>query len=262
MDLVKDVYGRSDCSLSEAERTLLRQIRVDIPRTHPDICVFSDNRIQALMERSLFIWSIRHPASGYVQGINDLLSPFTLVFLTSQTGCPLDGINLDMVTDTQLQDVEADSYWCLSKMLSHIQDNFTFGQPGIQRLIVRLKDIVRRVDETLFNHLTANGIDFLQFTFRWMNCLLMRELPIRCVIRLWDTYIAEGVESFSTFHVYVCAVFLVFWSKTLLQMDFQQMMLFIQNCPTADWNRQQVETLLAEAYVLKSLFHRAPKHLE
>lgn len=29
---------------------------------------------------------------------------------------------------------------------------------------------------------------YLQFAFRWMNNLLMREVPLRCTIRLWDTY--------------------------------------------------------------------------
>lgn len=29
---------------------------------------------------------------------------------------------------------------------------------------------------------------YLQFAFRWMNNLLMREVPLHCTIRLWDTY--------------------------------------------------------------------------
>ena len=36
---------------------------------------------QEIFERILYIWAIRHPASGYVQGINDLVTPFFLVFL-------------------------------------------------------------------------------------------------------------------------------------------------------------------------------------
>lgn len=31
------------------------------------------------MERVLYIWAIRHPASSYVQGMNDLLTPLLLV---------------------------------------------------------------------------------------------------------------------------------------------------------------------------------------
>lgn len=38
------------------------------------------------MERILYIWAIRHPASGYVQGINDLLTPLYVVFLSAHVG--------------------------------------------------------------------------------------------------------------------------------------------------------------------------------
>ena len=37
--------------------------------------------LQEMVERILYIWAIRHPASGYVQGINDLVTPFLMVFL-------------------------------------------------------------------------------------------------------------------------------------------------------------------------------------
>lgn len=45
--------------------------------------------------------------------------------------------------------------------------------------------------EALVTHLEGNGVEFFQFAFRWMNCLLMRELPFHLVIRLWDTCLAE-----------------------------------------------------------------------
>lgn len=38
------------------------------------------------MERILYIWAIRHPASGYVQGINDLVTPLYVVFLSAHVG--------------------------------------------------------------------------------------------------------------------------------------------------------------------------------
>lgn len=43
--------------------------------------------------------------------------------------------------------------------------------------------------EPLSRHFKEHNIEFLQFAFRWMNNLLMRELPVRCTIRLWDTYL-------------------------------------------------------------------------
>ena len=41
----------------------------------------------------------------------------------------------------------------------------------------------------LFPHVLS-GLQFIQFAFRWMNCLLMRELPLIHIVRLWDTYLA------------------------------------------------------------------------
>lgn len=38
------------------------------------------------LERILYVWAIRHPASGYVQGINDLATPFFQVFLSAFIG--------------------------------------------------------------------------------------------------------------------------------------------------------------------------------
>ena len=55
---------------------------------------------------------------------------------------------------------------------------------------------------------TLGGITFMQFAFRWMNCLLMRELELNCIVRLWDTYLSESSRGFDDFHVYVCASFL------------------------------------------------------
>jgi hypothetical protein len=40
------------------------------------------------LERILYVWALRHPASGYVQGINDLATPFYEVFLSAYIGAP------------------------------------------------------------------------------------------------------------------------------------------------------------------------------
>ncbi|KAF3831479.1 hypothetical protein GH733_000291, partial [Mirounga leonina] len=77
------------------------------------------------------------------------------------------------------------------------------------------------VSEQVHNHFRRYEVEYLQFAFRWMNNLLMRELPLRCTIRLWDTYQSEP-EGFSHFHLYVCAAFLIKWRKEILdEEDFQ-----------------------------------------
>lgn len=49
-------------------------------------CMIWTKQVQRAMERILYIWAIRHPASGYVQGINDLMTPLYIVFLSAHVG--------------------------------------------------------------------------------------------------------------------------------------------------------------------------------
>ncbi len=130
-----------------------------------------------------------------------------------------------------LEAIEADTFWCLSKLLDGIQDNYIFAQPGIQRQVRRLGELVARIDAPLHAHLQDQGVEYMQFAFRWMNCLLMREMSVRNIIRMWDTYLAEGPDAFSDFHLYVCSVFLHKWTDKLRTMDFQGIIMFLQSLP-------------------------------
>ncbi|ORZ25237.1 rab-GTPase-TBC domain-containing protein [Absidia repens] len=260
LDSVKAAYARGTEGLDQA---LWHQIHIDILRTNPGVILYQSTITQECLERILYQWAIRHPASGYVQGINDLVMPIFEVFLSAYIDTDPEGYDMKKLNQDVLDVVEADSFWCLSKLLDGIQDNYTFAQPGIQRQIVTLKDLVSRIDARLANHLQQEGIEFIQFAFRWMNCLLMRELPLKSTIRMWDTYLAEGSsEGFSEFHVYVCAAFLVKWSAKLQKMDFQEIMIFLQQLPTEGWQEKDIELLLSEAYMWKTLFHNAPSHLK
>ena len=239
-----------------------RQIKIDIPRTKPLIPLFQKPEIQGMFERILYIWAIRHPASGYVQGINDLVVPFFTVFLSEVNGFKyVEDVEVSNFSISHLQNIEADSFWCLTKLLDGIQDNYTFAQPGIQNKVSLLKDLMKRIDFELHQHLETHQVEYLQFAFRWMNNLLMREIPLQCSIRLWDTYQAEP-DGFSNFHLYVCAAFLKYWSRQLKEeKDFQGLLLKLQNLPTYHWRDNEINQILAQAYELKCMFANAPSHL-
>lgn len=87
----------------------------------------------------------RHPASGYVQGINDLVTPFLTVFLSEHFGGPMEEWSVESLSKATITAVEADSYWCLCRLLESIQDHYTHAQPGIQRMVFAFRELVRRV---------------------------------------------------------------------------------------------------------------------
>ncbi|XP_044136171.1 TBC1 domain family member 22A [Bufo gargarizans] len=245
----------------EANQSTYRQIHIDIPRMSPETLILQPV-VTEIFERILFIWAIRHPASGYVQGINDLVTPFFVVFVGDYVAEEeeLENVDVSSLPEEVLRNIEADSYWCMSKLLDGIQDNYTFAQPGIQKKVKMLEELVSRIDEQVHRHLHQYEVEYLQFAFRWMNNLLMREVPLRCTIRLWDTYQSEP-EGFSHFHLYVCAAFLVRWRKEILEeKDFHGLLILLQNLPTVQWGNEDISVLLAEAYRLKFAFADAPNH--
>ncbi|KAH7874547.1 rab-GTPase-TBC domain-containing protein [Lentinula edodes] len=241
------------------DQQIWHQIEIDVPRTRPGVRLWMYGSTQRSLERILYVWAIRHPASGYVQGINDLVTPFFQVFLSAYIDSDPEEFDPALLPKSVFNAVEADSFWCLSRLLDGIQDNYIFAQPGIQRSVRRMADLVARIDAPLSSHLESQNVEFMQFAFRWMNCLLMREISVQNTIRMWDTYLVCP-DAFSQFHLYVCSAFLVKWSEKLRQMDFQGIIMFLQSLPTQGWGDHEVEMLLSEAFVLNSIWHNAQSH--
>jgi hypothetical protein len=204
LDGVKQAFERGGNSSGSTgkirglDEAIWHQISIDVPRTNPHLELYGYEATQRSLERILYVWAVRHPASGYVQGINDLVTPFWQVFLASYiTDSDIEsGMDPGQLPKAVLDAVEADSFWCLTKLLDGIQDNYIFAQPGIQRQVAALHDLTARIDEPLAKHLEQEGVEFIQFSFRWMNCLLMREISVRNTIRMWDTYMVNQMFGF------------------------------------------------------------------
>lgn len=265
---MQQYYYVDESQRTESEQGILRQINLDLPRTTPTLRWVQHHRLQKSLERVLYVWALRHPASSYVQGINDLLTTFYLVFISDWTKLAItegsdeiEGV-VENMPEEQFHCIEADCFWCLTKLLDGIQDHYTFASPGIQRLVFKLEELIARIDVHLYQHLQNQGLNFLQFAFRWVNCLLMRELSSPYIVRLWDTYFSEGDNTgVKEFHIYVCAAFLMRFAKELKGMEMENLVLFIQSLPTSHWSLQDIEMLVSQAYVYKCLYHESPHHL-
>ncbi|WJX45560.1 hypothetical protein P8452_32430 [Trifolium repens] len=259
LDCISQYYDIPDSERSDDEVNMLRQIAVDCPRTVPDVPFFQQEQVQKSLERILYAWAIRHPASGYVQGINDLVTPFLVVFISEYLEGSIDDWSMSDLSSDKISNIEADCYWCLTKLLDGMQDHYTFAQPGIQRLVFKLKELVRRIDEPVTQHIEDQGLEFLQFAFRWFNCLLIREIPFDLITRLWDTYLAEG-DALPDFLVYIFASFLLTWSDKLRSLEFQELVMFLQHLPTQKWTHQDLEMVLSRAFMWHSMFNNSPSH--
>lgn len=67
--------------------------------------------------------------------------------------------------------------------------NYTSGGiPSTEHIPIIL---ILMISAPLAAHLESENVEFMQFAFRWMNCLLMREISVQNTIRMWDTYLVS-----------------------------------------------------------------------
>lgn len=140
-DAIGQHYYIDDNSRTIQEQEVLRQVLVDVPRTAPEVQLFRDERIKLLLTRILYIWAMRHPASSYVQGINDLAMPLIVTFLTERPSTTesdskndleiigydevLDGSIMESVSDERLDEVSCHLF--LTTFLIHYDCNLKCG---------------------------------------------------------------------------------------------------------------------------------------
>ena len=311
------------------ELAIMKQIRKDLPRAG-NVKVLHCVRIQQIMERVLYIWAVRHPACGYVQGMNDLVYPFLYVLLVDHVagansrvsyfvgqksveeaeealrtvggsttpsfghssdtprlqqqvqqlqvatataeneaesgkrkgGSPTSpGPTSPRSSEADWANFEADLYWNVSRVMEKVQANYTFNQSGCHAMVKKLEELCKVVDPALHKHLTEKlQIQFFNFGFRWMNCLLLRELNPMQALRLWDTYLCE--EDYSGFHVYVCCELLVRWSSQIRKIgDSGDALSFLQTPPTHLFHDRDLDEVVAAAFVLQQTYDKSFKHL-
>lgn len=255
-----------DIVLHENDKKIIKLISYDVPRTQPDYPLFHINPIQQMLTRILYIWNSRHPASGYVQGINDITTPFIVVFLNEFIEIDFENFKIpenieEKISQDTFDEIEADTYWCLSKIMDSILDNYTDSQPGTLKALQKIKEIAKKMDVDLSNHLLEHDVDLSQFAFRWVFCLLIREFSLKIGLRLFDTYISDD-SGFSVLHIYICAAMILKFGSKIKKMNNNEIMTFLQSLPTKAWKEDDLKILIAEAYVYKSIFEKAQGHLK
>ena len=266
-DCLERVFGESQRPLwTSAQHQTEDQILRDLPRARRPI--LRTLQVRDIFVRILFVWAVRHPASGYVQGMNDILQPFFFTFLlpyARSAGIAKDFTSLEnlsefpdsssanTISEESWKEVEADCFWCFSKFLDSLQDLYTKDQPGLYKMLSTLQQIISCVDPPLATWIAHEEIPYDEFAFRWVNCLLVREFSTSMLCRIWDTYLPNHSRT-ASLHSYICAALLTKLSPSLVNVPHAEFVIAIQSVDTKQWTPEELEMLLAQAYVYEKMF--------
>ncbi|VFQ72488.1 unnamed protein product [Cuscuta campestris] len=142
----------------------LHRIVVDVVRTDSHLEFYGDAKNLARMSDILAVYAWVDPATGYCQGMSDLLSPFIVLF-----------------------EDDADAFWCFEMLLRRMRENFQMeGPTGVMKQLQALWQILEFTDKEMFSHLSNIGAESLHFAFRMLLVLFRRELSFDDALCLWE----------------------------------------------------------------------------
>ncbi|XP_010528529.1 PREDICTED: small G protein signaling modulator 1-like isoform X2 [Tarenaya hassleriana] len=142
----------------------LHRIVVDVVRTDSHLEFYEDPRNLGRMSDILAVYAWVDPATGYCQGMSDLVSPFVVLF-----------------------EDNADAFWCFEMLIRRMRANFQMeGPTGVMKQLRSLWQILQLTDKEIFSHLLHIGAESLHFAFRMLLVLFRRELPFNEALRMWE----------------------------------------------------------------------------
>jgi len=110
--------------------------------------------------------------------------------VTVRVGADIPLFCISDLAEASRQQLEADCFWCFSKLLDGIQDNYTFAQPGIQLRISSLKELISRIDGEFFlSRITCASVSFHLRRVGYAIDSVMFVFPFKC----WETGSASGL---------------------------------------------------------------------
>ena len=221
---------------SGLDKTLAETVRVidhDVDRTFPSSPLFRRPEVQKIMRNVLLVISQRHPATGYGQGMNDLLAPFVFVFHNETI---------------EADDLEADLFFCFWQFLTLFLNHFMNGFKGVDEAIEVIEKGMRQFCPRLAFHFETEGINIRQFAFRMVYCLLVREFPLSLSPVLIDFYLLDTTSEMLPF---LTLALLIRFSSLFLDLKYDKLIVSLQSLPLYQWSETDLRSLLEEAKFMR-----------
>mmetsp|Transcript_14632 Transcript_14632/g.44681 ORF Transcript_14632/g.44681 Transcript_14632/m.44681 type:complete len:143 (+) Transcript_14632:628-1056(+) len=121
--------------------------------------------------------------------------------------------------------------------MTRLEWGFTFE--GRKQMIVFFMTLLRHTLPELYFHLEAeqrisdpSGSAWLE---SWLSLFLSKELPLPCVLQLWDAYFSSAPDgSLQELHTFVCLSVLETCQDELMELDDDELSQYLQHLPPMD----------------------------
>ena len=178
-----------------------------------------------VLERLLYIYAKMNKDVGYIQGMNEIISPIYYCY------------SLDKTCD--LENIEADTFWSFSALMEDIKKYFininNKEKGGICDKINLFELMVSKIHKEVFIKFQNNNIRIFHFAFRWINLFFSQQFILPDLIRIWDTIFCEDDRYY--FSYYFGLAILEYKKQKLLGKKFYETVEELQKKELADVNK-------------------------
>jgi hypothetical protein len=163
---------------------------------------------QGALRRVLRAYSQYDSEVGYCQGMNFIVAMF-LTFLT-----------------------EEESFWLLVIVMNEepymLRALYGEDMSGTHEILYIADKLMKQFVPKLWKHLEREGIHHSMFVTQWLLTLYTSSFPFDLVSRVWDSFLVEGWKVIYR----VMLGLLKHAEPTLLEMPFEQILMFLRDYPT------------------------------
>ncbi|RKP07790.1 rab-GTPase-TBC domain-containing protein [Thamnocephalis sphaerospora] len=127
---------------------------------------------------------------------------------------------------------ESDMYHCFAQLMRMLDDYL--DEQSIRERVANFMTLFRALIPDLHNYFVEEEVDVNEWITSWLQYLLSKELPLPCLMRLWDMYFS--LEGRLENHVYVCLALLRHYKDALEELEQSEIRTLLLRMPMLDIN--------------------------
>ncbi|KJE94411.1 hypothetical protein CAOG_05054 [Capsaspora owczarzaki ATCC 30864] len=203
---------RDQLDLSASDAIPVKRVRGEIKRFQDGVEFFQQQSTQRLFENVVSVFLSRNSdLADFTGSVVPLCGPVIFAF----------------------EDNEAEAFHAFSQLMRQVQPRLP--PPATNKLVADLMAVFRATQSELYSHFEQEELEPNEWAVPWLQSLLAKELPLSCVVRLWDTYLAQD-DGFAL-HPYVCLAILAYCKETIEELEYADLLAYLQHLPEMDMDR-------------------------
>ncbi|KAA8499076.1 TBC1 domain family member 12 [Porphyridium purpureum] len=130
---------------------------------------------------------------------------------------------------------ESDVFMSYHRLIRRHEAVLREDQQELKRQTASFVTMFRVLQPELWDYFESEEVPVSQWIPSWFKSLLSRQLPLSCVLRLWDTYFSsdEGLE----LHPFVCLAIMDLIQEEIFELDGADIVSYLHSLPHLDIDR-------------------------